>query len=181
MQLKPLQLGQPFLAAEVAGYASKPVHLYPTMGGNTTVAQQYLQALVFSASSVDCLMPLEIELADKLIAHFLPGFVFSASCALDSVYWVDAAGGTAPVRMAAHTLFVAAALSGVKLGWRSPPREAEALPWRDAALARMEAVGAEAVGPGAWILPNVLSAAVEDWRTKAGPDGAAILDAFQKR
>ena len=93
-------LGQPFLAAEVAGYASKPVHLYPTMGGNTTVAQQYLQALVFSASSVDCLMPLEIELADKLIAHFLPGFVFSASCALDSVYWVDAAGGTAPVRMA---------------------------------------------------------------------------------
>jgi membrane glycosyltransferase len=40
---------------------------------------------------------------------------------------------TAPVRMAAHTLFVAAALSGVKLGWRSPPREAEALPWRDAA------------------------------------------------
>lgn len=36
-------------------------------------------------------------------------------------------------------------------------------PWRDAALARMEAMGAEAVGPGAWILPNVLSAAVEDW------------------
>lgn len=36
-------------------------------------------------------------------------------------------------------------------------------PWRDAALARMEAVGAEAIGPGAWILPNVLSAAVEDW------------------
>lgn len=36
-------------------------------------------------------------------------------------------------------------------------------PWRDAALARMEAIGAEAIGPGAWILPNVLSAAVEDW------------------
>lgn len=36
-------------------------------------------------------------------------------------------------------------------------------PWRDAALARMEAMGAEAIGPGAWILPNVLSAAVEDW------------------
>lgn len=35
--------------------------------------------------------------------------------------------------------------------------------WRDAALARMEAAGAEAIGPGSWILPNVLSAAVEDW------------------
>lgn len=36
-------------------------------------------------------------------------------------------------------------------------------PWRDAALARMEAAGAEAIGPGSWVLPNVLSAAVEDW------------------
>jgi membrane glycosyltransferase len=40
---------------------------------------------------------------------------------------------TAPVRMAAHSLFVGAALSGIRLDWRSPPREAEALPWRDAA------------------------------------------------
>lgn len=36
-------------------------------------------------------------------------------------------------------------------------------PWRDAALARMRAEGAESVGDGAWILPHVLSAAVEDW------------------
>jgi membrane glycosyltransferase len=40
---------------------------------------------------------------------------------------------TAPVRMAAHTLFVGAALGGLKLDWRSPPREAQVLPWRDAA------------------------------------------------
>lgn len=34
-------------------------------------------------------------------------------------------------------------------------------PWRDAALARMTAEGAEAVGEG--VLPHILSAAVEDW------------------
>jgi membrane glycosyltransferase len=38
----------------------------------------------------------------------------------------------APVRMIAHTLFVLAALTGRKLEWKSPPREAEALSWPDA-------------------------------------------------
>ena len=93
-------LGQPYLAAEAAGYAQKPVPLYPGQPGMTNVAQQYLQALVFSSSSMDSLLPLEIELADRLIAHFLSGFVFSTDCLPDSVYWVDAAGGSPPVRMA---------------------------------------------------------------------------------
>ncbi|MEO8410220.1 MAG: hypothetical protein ABI478_06585, partial [Propionivibrio sp.] len=71
-------IGQPYLAAEAAAYASKPVQLYLGLPGTTTVTQQYLQALVFAASSIDCLKPLEIELADRLISHFLPGFVFAA-------------------------------------------------------------------------------------------------------
>lgn len=93
-------LGQPYLAAESAGYATKPVQLYPAQTAMTTVTQQYLQALVFSSSSVDCLMPPEIELADRLLGHFLPGFVFSADCMPDSVYWTDAAGGMSPMRLA---------------------------------------------------------------------------------
>jgi membrane glycosyltransferase len=40
----------------------------------------------------------------------------------------------APVRMLAHTLFVAVALTGLKLQWTSPPREAAALRWSDAAV-----------------------------------------------
>jgi membrane glycosyltransferase len=39
----------------------------------------------------------------------------------------------APVRMAAHTLFVLIALTGWKLEWKSPSRAATALSWRDAA------------------------------------------------
>jgi len=95
-------IGQPYLAAEAAGYSTKSVQLYPAQSGTTSVSQQYLQALVFSSSSMDCLMPVEIELADRLIAHFLPEFVFSRDCLPDSVYWVDAAGGAAPMRMARH-------------------------------------------------------------------------------
>lgn len=39
----------------------------------------------------------------------------------------------APVRMAAHTLFVVVALTGLKLDWKSPAREAHRVAWRDAA------------------------------------------------
>jgi membrane glycosyltransferase len=48
----------------------------------------------------------------------------------------------APIRMLAHSLFVLVALTGLKLEWKSPPREAAAVPWRDAArqLAPMTAV-----------------------------------------
>lgn len=93
-------LGQAYLAAEAAGYAQKPLQLYPNSPGVTSVALQYLQALVFRSSSMGSLMPLEIELADRMIGHFLPGFAFSADCRPDSVYWVDAASGAPPMRLA---------------------------------------------------------------------------------
>lgn len=97
-----LGLGNAYLAAESAGYSQKPLQLYPNNPGLTSVSQQYLQALVFYSSSMDSLMPVEIELADRLIGHFLPGFVFSADSRPDSVYWVDAASGAPPVRLARH-------------------------------------------------------------------------------
>ncbi|MCR5865089.1 glucans biosynthesis glucosyltransferase MdoH [Aquincola sp. J276] len=38
----------------------------------------------------------------------------------------------APVRMLAHTMFVIGGLTGLKLQWKSPPRDAESLGWKDA-------------------------------------------------
>ncbi|WP_153111646.1 hypothetical protein [Propionivibrio limicola] len=93
-------LGQPYLAAEAAGYAQKSVQLYPGQSAVTSVAQQYLQALVLRASSMGSLRPLEIELADWLVAHFLPLFAVSQECQPHSVYWIDAANGTPPIRLA---------------------------------------------------------------------------------
>lgn len=93
-------LGQPYLVADAAGYSHKPVQLYPSETGSTSVAEQYLQSLIFYSSSMDSLMPIEIELADRLIAHFQSGFVFSNCCLPDSVYWVDPAGGCPPARLA---------------------------------------------------------------------------------
>jgi len=48
----------------------------------------------------------------------------------------------APIRMLAHSLFVVIAMTGLKLEWKSPPREAAAVPWTHALqqLAPMSAV-----------------------------------------
>ena len=69
----------------------------------------------------------------------------------------------APVRMLAHSLFVVVALTGIKLDWKSPPREANAVPWRIAVqqLAPMTlviaalAVGIALIDASAltWLLP----------------------------
>jgi membrane glycosyltransferase len=39
----------------------------------------------------------------------------------------------APIRMLAHSLFVLVALTGLKLDWKSPPRQAAGVTWREAA------------------------------------------------
>src|SRR3989338_5244932 len=54
------------------------------------------------------------------------------SAALESVLAIL----QAPIRMLAHSLFVLVALTGLKLEWKSPPREANGVSWRDA-LARL--------------------------------------------
>jgi membrane glycosyltransferase len=69
----------------------------------------------------------------------------------------------APVRMLAHSLFVLVALTGIKLDWKSPPREANAVPWKIAAtqlapmtlVIGMLAVGVAMIDPSAliWLMP----------------------------
>lgn len=93
-------MGQAYLAAEAAGYAQKLLQIYPAQRGLTSVAQQYLHAIVFFTSSMDSLLPGQIEIVDRLITHFLPRFVLAADCRPDSVYWVDAAAGSVPARLA---------------------------------------------------------------------------------
>jgi membrane glycosyltransferase len=55
----------------------------------------------------------------------------------------------APVRMMAHTLFVVAALTGLKLEWKSPPREARDIGWSDA-VRRFGPIGVVAGAMAGW-------------------------------
>lgn len=109
-------LGRAFLAADEAGHAQRSVQLYPGQAGASSVAQQYLHALVFFTSSMDGLLPQQIELADRVITHFLPGFVCSSACTADSVYWVDTASGAPPARLISHPRTGRASLRFVSTG-----------------------------------------------------------------
>jgi membrane glycosyltransferase len=60
----------------------------------------------------------------------------------------------APLRMAAHTLFVLGALTGLKLEWKSPPREATKLAWRDAARPLLPVALLAALALGATLLAD---------------------------
>lgn len=96
------RIGQTYLEAEASGHAQKGLQLYPTQRGFTSTGQIFLHAIVFFASSMDSLAPAQIELADRLITHFLPNFVLSADCRSDSLYWLDAAADSLPTRLARH-------------------------------------------------------------------------------
>jgi membrane glycosyltransferase len=72
----------------------------------------------------------------------------------------------APIRMVGHSIFVVVAITGIKLEWKSPPREAVGVAWGDA-LARLAPVSlavasllalASLINPDAlpWLLPVAL-------------------------
>jgi hypothetical protein len=92
-------IGKTYLECVAAKLAQKPVVLYP----NTPPIQperEYLKALAFHASSMDSLLPQEIELAERLLDHLLPQFQFGDQERPDSVYWVDAQTTQPPSRLA---------------------------------------------------------------------------------
>jgi len=94
------KMGTAFLMAEKGKFSKQSVVLYSTVPGETSVEQEYIKALVFMASSMDSLLPLEIEIAERFIGHFLPLFVFTAEVRKDNIYWVDATKPQPPSRLA---------------------------------------------------------------------------------
>lgn len=93
-------LGAAYLQAVKEKLADREVQPFGPGEEATTPTKEYLKALIFHASSMDNLLPLEIGLAERFIAHFLPYFVFGAEMRPESVYWVDAGKPLPPTRLA---------------------------------------------------------------------------------
>ncbi|GHT95505.1 hypothetical protein AGMMS49545_18590 [Betaproteobacteria bacterium] len=94
------RLGKSYLLMEQDGNVKKSLPIYPDHGGVTSPLTEYLCVLFFQSSSLNNLQPLEIELADRLIAHLQPDFVFSAESSPQSVWWADADKAIPPLRLA---------------------------------------------------------------------------------
>ena len=92
-------VGGIYLAATVDKQAMRSLTLY---GGipPSCIESEYLKILLFQAASMDTLSAVEIELAERLIAHFLPRFALTHEVRPDNVYWVDAAKPLPPTRLA---------------------------------------------------------------------------------
>lgn len=89
-----------YALAEDRKFARTPVTVYPGIPGESSPEQEFLRAVMLSASSPDSLLPLEIELVERLIAHFSASFTLSLSQQPDIAYWIDLAMGQPPLRLA---------------------------------------------------------------------------------
>jgi hypothetical protein len=73
------EFGRLYLLAESKGLADKSVQLLPGNQAPTSVRQEFLKAMMLSISSPSGLQPLQIEIAERVVAHFADLFVMDAS------------------------------------------------------------------------------------------------------
>ncbi len=92
--------------AESRRYARSSVAMYPGVPGESTPEQEFLRVVMLSASSPDSLLPLEIELCERLIGHFAPRFLLTSEPRGDTPYWIDLAASAPPLRHARPPLEV---------------------------------------------------------------------------
>ncbi|MCU0805512.1 MAG: hypothetical protein MUF79_10555 [Burkholderiales bacterium] len=86
--------------AEWRKVARAPVQVYAGIAGDSTPEQEFLRMVLLSVSSPDSLLPLEVDIADRLIAAFVPGLVVTPTPQSESTYWIDIAAGSPPLRHA---------------------------------------------------------------------------------
>lgn len=91
-------IGQAYLKSLASGLAQKNIAPYPNTR-EITIEQEYLKTLALHSSAVDNLLPLEIEIADRLIVYLLPRLIFTSQQRPDSVHFVDAAKPLPPARL----------------------------------------------------------------------------------
>ncbi len=92
--------GKVYRFAEAKKLQRENVSLYVRNPVNTTSEREFVKALMLAASSPDCLMPVEIELAERIIAHLAGGLLVTDTHQPQATYnWIDLAGSTPPKRL----------------------------------------------------------------------------------
>ena len=89
-----------YALAETKKFAQARVVPYPNVPGDSSAEQEFLRAVMLAASSPDSLLPQEIEIAERLIAHFSSLFKLVLEQQPDIAYWIDLATSQPPLRLA---------------------------------------------------------------------------------
>ena len=90
--------GQTWLEALRGRFTQARVQLYQNV--LTSTEAEYLRLLILHSSSPDNLLPVEIEIAERLIAHLLPEFSLTDQARPENVYWIDPSKPLPPTRLA---------------------------------------------------------------------------------
>lgn len=102
----------------------------PFADGAASSAQNALWALTAVVLFAPRVMALVLILVEREAARYGGRLALARGLLLEALW----GAALAPVRMVAHSLFVLGALTGLKLEWRSPPREAVETGWAEALL-----------------------------------------------
>lgn len=89
-----------YALAESRKFARTRVGVSPGVAGESSPEQEFLKAAMLAASSPDRLLPAEVDLVERLIAHFSGSFKLTPEHQPDLVYWLDLAASLPPQRLA---------------------------------------------------------------------------------
>jgi len=84
--------------AEARQLAQTAVSLYPGAGGESTPQREFVKGAMFSVSSPDGLLPLEVEMVERLIAVFSPRFELASAAASALPFCTDLSQAMTPTR-----------------------------------------------------------------------------------
>ena len=93
------ELSRLYQLAEAGGFADNVIAVYPGTHGKSSGRQEFLKAMMLSASSTDGLTPVQQEIAERAVAHFSSLFKLEKSPSAACNYYFDLAASKPPARM----------------------------------------------------------------------------------
>lgn len=87
--------------ADTRKLAQVRMSLYPGIPGESSPEEEFMRAMLLAASAPDALTPQEMDVCERVIAHFAGRFRVVKQAQPDSSYWFDLEQHKPPLRLAA--------------------------------------------------------------------------------
>ena len=94
-------LAQAYQFAEARRVHNLRATIYPGIPGDSTPEEEFMRAMLLAASAPDALTPPEMDVCERIIAHYAGRFRISTQPQPESTYWFDLAQPKQPLRLAA--------------------------------------------------------------------------------
>ncbi len=93
------ELAAVYLLAESAGFARENLSLYRKAAQDSSVEQEFLRATMLAVASPGSMLPEQIEVAERLVAHCAPHFLIGTRPTESMRYFIDMYSDAGPHRM----------------------------------------------------------------------------------